>query len=163
MSSGSSDQFCSASHPLQPYNMKYKSICFALVVLAGLLLSSCSGEVNGVPEPFPAPAQTVANGRRLIASYGCGTCHSIPGVPGANSMAGPPLNCFYQRSYIAGRLPNTRDNLIKWIMVPQQIEPGNAMPDMGVKEKEAGDIAAYLYDPQDYLGLNRILIRKCSQ
>ncbi len=152
-----------SGHPLPPNHMKYKSIYFAFVILAALLLSSCSGEVNGVPEPFPAPAQTVSSGRRLIASYGCGSCHSIPGVPGANSMAGPPLNCFYQRGYIAGRLPNTRDNLIKWIMAPQQIEPGTAMPDLGVKEKEAGDIAAYLYDPQDYLGLNRILVRKCSQ
>jgi cytochrome c2 len=143
--------------------MKYKSIYFALVVTVALLLSSCSGEVNGVPEPYHVPAATLASGRRLIASYGCGSCHSIPGVAGANSMAGPPLNCFYQRSYIAGRLPNTRDNLIKWIMVPQQIEPGTAMPDLGVKEEEAGDIASYLYDPQDYLGLNQVLERKCSQ
>ncbi len=143
--------------------MKYKGICFALVVAVALLLSSCSGEVNGVPEPFHAPGATVARGRRLIAQYGCGSCHSIPGVTGANSMAGPPLNCFYQRSYIAGRLPNTRDNLIHWITNPQQIDPGNAMPNLGVKEDEAGDIAAYLYDPQDFLGLNRILERKCSQ
>ncbi len=78
-------------------------------------------------------------------------------------MVGPPLNCFYQRGYIAGRLPNNQDNRIKWIRNPQQIEPGTAMPDMGVKEKDASDIAAYLYDPQDYLGLNQVLERKCSQ
>ncbi len=143
--------------------MIYKKICFAFVVVVALLLSSCSGEVNGVPEPFHAPNNTIASGRRLIAQYGCGSCHSIPGVSGANSMVGPPLDCFYQRGYIAGKLPNTRDNLIMWIMNPQQIDPGTAMPDMGVKEKEAGDIAAYLYDPQDYLGLNQVLERKCSQ
>jgi cytochrome c len=78
-------------------------------------------------------------------------------------MVGPPLNCFYQRSYIAGRLPNNRENLIKWIRNPQQIEPGTAMPDLGVSEDEAGDIAAYLYDPQDYWGLSKVLERKCSQ
>jgi cytochrome c1 len=133
------------------------------MVVVTLLLASCSGEVNGVPEPYHAPASTIANGRRLIASYGCGSCHSIPGVPGANSMAGPPLSCFYQRSYIAGRLPNNRENLIKWIQVPQQMDPGNAMPNLGVTDEEAGDIAAYLYDPQDYWGLNMILERKCSQ
>jgi cytochrome c len=143
--------------------MKYKVNCLGVLVVTALLLASCSGEVNGLPEPFHAPDRAITSGRRLIAQYGCGSCHSIPGVPGANSMAGPPLSCFYQRSYIAGRLPNTRDNLIHWIRNPQQIEPGTAMPDLGVSEEEAGDMAAYLYDPQDYLGLNRLLERKCSQ
>jgi cytochrome c len=152
-----------SSRPLQKSNMKHKTVYFALVIAIALLLSSCSGEVNGVPEPFHAASSTIASGRRLIADYGCGSCHSIPGVPGANSMAGPPLKCFYQRSYIAGHLPNTRENLIRWIRHPQQVEPGTAMPDLGVTEKEAGDIAAYLYDPQDYLGLNQLLERKCSQ
>jgi len=60
-------------------------------------------------------------------------------------MAAPPLDRFYERSYIAGRLPNTWDNLTKWIENPQQIEPGNAMPNLGVTADEAHDIAAYLY------------------
>ena len=144
-------------------HMKYRTLCLGAVIVIALILSSCSGEVNGVPEPERAPVRTVANGRRLIASYGCGTCHTIPGVPGANAMVAPPLTCFYQRSYIAGRLPNNRENLIKWIQMPQQIEPGTAMPNMGVSQEEASDIAAYLYDPQDYWGLNQIIERKCSQ
>ena len=143
--------------------MRYRVICLGCMIVIALVLSSCSGEVNGLPEPQPAPAAHLSNGRRLIASYGCGSCHSIPYVPGANSMAGPPLNCFYQRSYIAGRLPNTRANLIRWIRNPQQVEPGTAMPDLGVSEEEADDIAAYLYDPQDYWGLSKVIERKCSQ
>jgi cytochrome c1 len=66
-------------------------------------------------------------------------------VPGADAMAAPPLDHFYARSYIAGRLPNTEENLIKWIQDPQQIEPGNAMPNLGVTPDEARDIASYLY------------------
>jgi cytochrome c len=143
--------------------MNYRTVCLGLVVVLALLVSSCAGEVNGLPEPQAAPGAHPASGRRLIANYGCGSCHTIPYVPGANSMAGPPLNCFYQRSYIAGRLPNTRENLIKWIRHPQQIEPGTAMPDLGVSEQEAGDIVAYLYDPQDYWGLSKVMKRKCSQ
>ena len=151
--------------PSPPYiiHMKYRTLCLGAVTILALLLSSCSGEVNGVPEPQHAPAKTLDNGRRLIASYGCGTCHTIPGIPGANAMVAPPLTCFYQRGYIAGRLPNNRENLIKWIQTPQQIEPGTAMPDMGVAKKEASDIAAYLYDPQDDWGLNQIIERKCTQ
>ncbi|MBK8020793.1 MAG: c-type cytochrome [Chloroflexi bacterium] len=86
-----------------------------------------------------------ALGRAAIRSYGCGSCHSIPGVTGANSLVGPPLNEFYKRHYIAGNLPNQADNLIRWIMNPQAIEPGTAMPYMGVTEADARHIAAYLY------------------
>src|SRR4051794_38015764 len=95
-----------------------------VVVAVVLVLAACSGQVNGVPEPRDISADQIAAGRQLIARYGCGSCHAIPGVPGADAMAGPPLSRFYQRSYIAGRLPNTEDNLIRWIQNPQQVEPG---------------------------------------
>jgi cytochrome c2 len=145
--------------------MKFRTISLNFLVVLTLFLSSCSGDVNGVPEPRQAPANNIANGRRLIASYGCGSCHTIPGVPGANSMVAPPLKCFHQRTYIAGRLANNKENLIQWIQNPQQIDPGNAMPDLGVKEDEASDIAAYLYDPPALWGLipGDVLERKCSQ
>ena len=145
--------------------MKFRTISLNFLVVLTLFLSSCSGDVNGVPEPRQAPANNIANGRRLIASYGCGSCHTIPGVPGANSMVAPPLKCFYQRTYIAGRLANNKENLIQWIQNPQQIDPGNAMPNLGVKEDEASDIAAYLYDPPALWGLipGHVLERKCSQ
>jgi cytochrome c len=142
--------------------MKSIAIQLCLAVVLVFLLSACSGGVNGVPEPRSASNSSRAAGRRLIASYGCGTCHSIPGIPGANAMVAPPLNCFYERSYIAGRLPNTRVNLIKWIQDPQQIEPGTAMPNLGVSENEASDIVAYLYDPPTYWGPSNLLKRKCS-
>jgi cytochrome c1 len=58
---------------------------------------------------------------------------------------GPPLNAWSERQYIAGNLQNQPDNLIAWIMNPQAIEPGTAMPNMNIDEQEARDIAAYLY------------------
>ena len=42
-------------------------------------------------------------------------------------------------------LRNTPANLVRWIREPQAVVPGNAMPDMGVSEADARDIAAYLY------------------
>jgi cytochrome c1 len=98
-----------------------------------------------MPAPRPVAGGSVADGRRLIASYGCGACHAIPGIPGADALAGPPLDRFYERSYIAGQLANTADNLIQWIQDPQRIEPGTAMPNLGVSPDEARDMAAYLY------------------
>lgn len=143
--------------------MKRRTIRVILIITFMLVFSSCSGDVNGVPEPRLAPRANLANGRRLIASYGCGSCHTVPGVAGANSTAAPPLKCFYQRTYIAGRLANTKENLVQWIQHPQQIDPGNAMPDLGVSEKEASDIADYLYDPTTYWGPSDLFERKCSQ
>ncbi len=63
----------------------------------------------------------------------------------ASGLVGPPLIHFSRRTIIAGYLPNTRDNLIHWIQHPQQVAPGNAMPDASLTEKQARDIAAYLY------------------
>ena len=84
-------------------------------------------------------------GARLIQQFGCAACHTVPGVPGANGNVGPPLARIADRTYIAGMLRNTPDNLVRWIRTPQSVVPGNAMPDMGVTDAQARDIAAYLY------------------
>jgi cytochrome c2 len=84
-------------------------------------------------------------GRKLVRHYGCGTCHTIPGSPGANGSVGPPLEKVAMRAYLAGRLGNTPENMIRWIRHPQREEPGVAMPEMAVTETDARDLAAYLY------------------
>jgi cytochrome c len=84
-------------------------------------------------------------GPAMMRAYGCGACHSVPGVPGASSKAAPPLDAFGRRAWIAGRFPNTGENLVRWIQHPQAMDPGTAMPDMGVGAPEAADIASYLY------------------
>jgi cytochrome c2 len=84
------------------------------------------------------------HGRDLIRHYGCGSCHVIPGIAGADATVGPPLTQMGRRIYVAGMLRNTPDNLARWIEHPQQIAPGNAMPEMGIGQAQAQDIAAYL-------------------
>jgi cytochrome c len=60
-------------------------------------------------------------------------------------MVGPPLTMFARRAYIAGQLSNEPNNLIRWIRDPQAVEPGTAMPNLGVAPAVARDMAAYLY------------------
>lgn len=96
------------------------------------------------------PASAVAGGnaeagREHFRKYGCGSCHTIPGVRGAVGKVGPPLIDMRDRGYIAGMLSNTAENLMLWIQYPQQVQPGNAMPSMGVSEGDARDMTAYLY------------------
>lgn len=90
----------------------------------------------------------VAVGRQAAISYGCTSCHAIPGMRtpgGLNSSVGPPLENFATRRYIAGTLANTDANLVNWIQDPQAIRPGSAMPNIGVSETDARHIAAFLY------------------
>jgi cytochrome c len=84
-------------------------------------------------------------GRVSLDGFGCGACHVIPGIPGARGMVGPPLTQFALRSYIAGQLPNQPDNLLRWLEDPPGVEPGTAMPNLGVGPAVARDMAAYLY------------------
>lgn len=110
-------------------------------VLLTLLLAACASDHQTVQVEDGDPFR----GAQAIQRHGCHSCHHIPGIRGTNSYVGPPLNAWSERQYIAGNLQNNPENLIAWIMNPQAIEPGTAMPNMGIDDQEARDIAAYLY------------------
>lgn len=94
----------------------------------------------------PAPgAPDAARGERALHQYACITCHEIPGVVGANVPVGPPLAHMASRSLIAGMLPNTPGNMLRWLRDPKAVNPRTAMPDVGLSEADARDIAAFLY------------------
>lgn len=84
-------------------------------------------------------------GRAAINRYGCGSCHTIPGVEGASALVGPNLDQVASRMYVAGVLPNTPDNMIRWVQHPRDVDPLTAMPNLGVTDQDARDIAGYLY------------------
>ncbi|ETR79262.1 cytochrome C [Afipia sp. P52-10] len=88
-------------------------------------------------EPDKAPA--------LIRRYGCAGCHTIGGVPGAVGKVAQPLDGLRARVFIAGRLQNSPDNLVRWIVSPDSVSPGTAMPRTGITPDEARHVAAYLY------------------
>jgi cytochrome c1 len=117
-----------------------------LIVVAITLipLNGCRGG-NTEPAYIVATGGSAVRGKQIIHQYGCGSCHTIPGVQGARGMVGPPLIYFGRRTYIAGHVPNSPDNLVRWIVTPQSIDAGTAMPTLGLTEEQARDIAAYLY------------------
>jgi cytochrome c len=119
---------------------------FVMVLIALFAVSGCRG--NNPEEGVRYTVRTGGDARRglsVIEYRQCGTCHTIPGVRGAQGLVGPPLFWFSRRTYIAGELPNTPDNLIRWVRSPQSVEPNTAMPTIGLSEQEARDVAAYLY------------------
>jgi cytochrome c len=118
-----------------------ESFARAVVVAAALVALPASAT-----EPVWRIAGADARrGQALIEVAGCAACHTVPGVHGARGNVGPPLTRFGDRTYIAGMLRNEPKNLVTWLRHPQQVVPGNAMPDVGLDERDARDIAAYLY------------------
>ena len=111
------------------------------VAAPGTALTACGRRADA---PVPAPAVDVQRGRRALHQYACTACHSIPGVTGPKSFVGPPLERFATRGLIAGTLPNTPDNLARWLLHTQEVKPGTAMPELGVAPQDARDIAAFL-------------------
>ena len=112
-------------------------------VVAAAVVSACGGETARA-----AAAMTGGDperGRDALVNYGCATCHVIPGVREARGMVGPPLTNIASRVYLAGRLPNSPPNMERWIQQPHAIDGQTAMPETGVTDDDARDIAAYLY------------------
>jgi mono/diheme cytochrome c family protein len=126
---------------------------FAVPLLALLVVA---GAAYGVWSVLDARQQTIesakaltagdpAHGGPLMRRFGCGGCHTIPGIPGADGKVGPSLEKLRERVFIAGRLRNSGDTLVRWILKPQDFDAHAAMPPTGITESEARDVAAYLY------------------
>jgi cytochrome c len=96
------------------------------------------------PQEKPPSAGDPNHGKQLVDQYGCATCHIIPGMAGPKGMIGPSLEHVAIRPMIAGKTPNTPQNLTQYIQNPQLTDAQTSMPNLGVKPEEARDIAAYL-------------------
>jgi cytochrome c1 len=118
------------------------SVTALIVVTVGLAVGC--GDTGRMERSNVVSFGDAQRGRDALADYGCGACHTIPGVRGADALVGPPLNHFGERAFVAGRLANTPDNLVRWIMDPTGVDPATAMPDLEVTEEDAQDMVAYL-------------------
>lgn len=123
--------------------MNSRFLFLAFVPFALLGLASCRGGDHATQ--IRAIGGDPNRGKASLAEYGCSACHVISGVTSAVGRAGPPLTGIAERSYLAGVVPNTPDNMIAWIMNPQSINPRTAMPNLSVPEGVARDMVTYLY------------------
>jgi cytochrome c len=118
------------------------SVSFAATACVGLLLAACDGKSETGPTNFSGDPR---RGATLIKQYQCGSCHLIPEIADATGNVGPPLLHVGTRTYIAGFIGNSPENMALWIQDPQKALPGNAMPRMGVTPQDSRDIVAFLY------------------
>lgn len=119
-----------------------RAIVALLTASTATLLASAGCDSEG---PESSARGDADKGKALVQHVGCGSCHRIPGIASARGEVGPPLDQLRKRAYIAGVLPNTFDNMVLWVAKPQTVAPGSAMPDVGLTDAEAEDVAAYLY------------------
>ena len=123
--------------------MKLAQISPAVVSLA-LLLSGCGPSKEDQRWAANITGGDPARGKIAIQHYGCIACHTIDGL-NSEALVGPPLTRMAGRSYLAGNMENNAPNMIRWIQKPREIHNDTAMPDVGVTDSDARDIASYLY------------------
>jgi cytochrome c oxidase subunit 2 len=86
----------------------------------------------------------VQEGKQLFLSHSCVNCHRVRGTSAKGTYA-PDLTHLMSRSTLAaGILPNTKENLRRWVANPQHDKPGCLMPAFGLSERELNLIVDYL-------------------
>jgi cytochrome c oxidase subunit 2 len=92
-------------------------------------------------KPSAGPAQ---KGEQVFMSEPCAECHQIRGTS-ADGQVGPDLTHVASRSTLAAvTIPNTPDELARWITDTQHVKPGNRMPEVPLSDSELRAIVAYL-------------------
>lgn len=99
--------------------------------------------VEGERKPA-AEVASAAEGRALFLGQSCVNCHRVRGTPAEGTYA-PDLTHLMSRGTIAaGMVPNTPEELRRWIDDPQKIKPGCLMPAFGLDERDTSRIIDYL-------------------
>jgi cytochrome c len=113
-----------------------------IALIATVAVNACDREDEHLQQLGGGRAD---RGQAAIRRYGCGSCHTIPGISGANGLVGPPLAGIASRVYVGGVATNTPDHMIQWLEDPRSLSPKTAMPNLGVTHGDAANIASYLY------------------
>ena len=100
-------------------------------------------EKEGAAE-LPQGDPRAREGQAVFLKQSCVNCHRVRGVADKGTYA-PDLTHLMSRDTLAsGMIPNTHDNLRKWVRNPQQFKQGCLMPAFGLSDAETDQIVAYL-------------------
>ncbi len=106
--------------------------------LLALSLVACSQPATEEP-PTPAPVIVPPTGEQLFRNKGCYGCHATYGA------SCPSLKDFAEKPLIARKVPNTLENLKKWLRNPASIKAGTRMPNLGLSDEEIDLLIEYIY------------------
>jgi cytochrome c oxidase subunit II len=130
---GQCAEFCGASHA----NMRHRA-----VVEAPETFTAWAAKQRE-PAATPPDDSPAAAGLRIYLMGTCVGCHTVRGVSGGG--IGPDLTHFGSRKTIAGGiLPNTPENLTRWVRHAPAVKPGSVMPEQKLSDAEVTALVAYL-------------------
>lgn len=124
---GACAEFCGASHALMAFDV--------------IALEKPAFEDWLKRRAAAAPAK----GQEIFARNGCGACHRVGGTE-AKGEVGPELSRFGERMTVgAGLLPNTPENVARFIRETDRLKPRSKMPAYGaLSSEDALEIAVWL-------------------
>jgi cytochrome c len=117
---------------------------YLLIAVLLMAFSACEPSVATKLWASETTGGNPEHGKKAIGKHGCAACHTIDGIS-SEAMVGPPLTRMAARSYLAGSMQNNAANLVRFIQHPRAVHKDTAMPEIGLTDQEARDIAAYLY------------------
>jgi cytochrome c oxidase subunit 2 len=130
---GQCAEFCGVSHA----NMRHLAVVHTPEAFAAWVAKQKE------PAPTPPDGSPAAAGLAVYRLAACVGCHTLRGVSGGG--LGPDLTHFASRKTIAGgMLPNTPENLARWLKSPTAVKPGSLMPDQKLADPEVAALVAYL-------------------
>ncbi len=131
---GQCAEFCGASHG---------NMAFRVMVAEPEQFDAWVQDLRA-PEPPDTSDPLVAKGAQAFITSACIGCHRIGGTPAAG-VIGPDLTYFARRHTIAaGMMPNTPENLAKWLKNPPGVKAGSLMPNLNLNDETVQALVAYL-------------------
>lgn len=92
----------------------------------------------------PAPSASASEGQQVFADAGCASCHTVRGTA-ADGTNGPDLTHIASRRTLASAtVPNTAEQLTRWIRDPHDIKEGVQMPATPLDDPERAALIEYL-------------------
>ncbi|HEY2156946.1 MAG TPA: cytochrome c oxidase subunit II [Isosphaeraceae bacterium] len=93
----------------------------------------------------PAAEEPAAReGKAVFLSQSCVNCHRIRGTPARGTYAPDLTHLMSRDTLAAGMVPNTAEDLRRWIENPQAVKPGCLMPAFGLAARERDLLLDYL-------------------
>jgi cytochrome c oxidase subunit 2 len=100
--------------------------------------------VKGQQAPPATVTGVAAQGEQIFLQSACVGCHTIEGTK-AQGKVGPNLTHIASRACFAGcSFENNTANLTAWLLNPQEMKPGNHMPDLGLTSATVDKLVQFL-------------------
>ena len=93
----------------------------------------------------PENTSLAVDGAAAFQQNGCAGCHTVAGTS-ASGVVGPNLSHVGSRTMIAASImPNTDENLARWLRNPQEVKPGVGMPNLNLRPQDIDALVEYLH------------------